>query len=320
MTDLFINELDQVTTVADTDLLVVETDPSGTPETNSIEFGDALLETLKRTSYQISRSVISNNLIVALKNSSGNDASTDTPLRVNVGGEIRTLTGALSVTVNAGTNTFSAGSAALATKEIDYFVYLGYRASDTSLFLLISRIPYAKFYSDFNTTATHEKYAAYSGAAPASTDVVVNIGRFNATLSAGAGYTWSVPATSLVVNHQIFDTRVLDFTCTITYSGGTTDPTSNTVNTAKYYIAGRDFRVHLRSSLIRGTGNRTIHTFTLPWANWVEGTSPANALTSFQTGGLGGVTGYMSGATFVFYNVTMVSDGTYYGTGVNTMS
>jgi hypothetical protein len=38
-------------------------------------------------------------------------------------------------------------------------------------------------------------------------DPVVNIGRFNAILSAGWAYTWSIPATSVIVNSPVYKAR-----------------------------------------------------------------------------------------------------------------
>lgn len=273
-----------------------------------------------RVNYQISPSISSNNLVLAIKGMDGNDPSTNSPVLIKVGNTYYRVTAATSFTKNAGTNWMDMGSSELAAKDVDLFVYaIEETGGSAGLKFGYSRIPYAVHMADFVNTTTSPKYIAGNWTNFNNTDNVTVIGRFRTQLSAGAGYTWSIP-TAKVINRPVFRTDTLDFTPTITYAGGTTNPTSNTVNRASYYIDGRDMRVHIRSTLVRGSGNRTVHTFTLPWANWLEGTSPANALTSFQTGGLGAVTGYMSGATFVFYAVTMASDGTYYGTGVNTMN
>src|SRR5690606_19243390 len=52
-------------------------------------------------------SVNSNNLTVAIKTLAGNDASTSDPIYIMINGVLRTLTTALSVTKNAGTNWFN---------------------------------------------------------------------------------------------------------------------------------------------------------------------------------------------------------------------
>lgn len=273
-----------------------------------------------QTKYKFQVITSTNNLIFAIKYIDGSDPSAAKKLTFRVGDTEYALTAVLSFTKNAGTNWMNMGGAALAAKDVDLFVYaIGETGASAGLKFGYSRIPYANTMGDFVNATTNERYIAGNWTNFNASDPVTNIGRFRAQLSAGAGYAWSIPNVS-VINYPIFETDVLDFTCTVTYTGGTTNPTSNTINTAKYYISGRDFRVHLRSSLVRGTGNRTVHEFTLPWAAWVEGTSPANALTSITVAGIASCTGYMSGATFVFYNVAMANDGTYYGTGVNTMS
>ncbi|MGA1049930.1 MAG: hypothetical protein ACO3TG_00370, partial [Minisyncoccia bacterium] len=139
-------------------------------------------------------SVASNNLTVAIKTLQDTDPTPTNPVFVWIGGVLKPITSALSLTRNAGTNWFSSGSAELATREIDYFVYMGFNATD-GVTLGFSRIPYARLYSDFNTTTTNEKHCAISTITNAAAgDNYVNVGRFAATLSAGAGHTWSVPA------------------------------------------------------------------------------------------------------------------------------
>lgn len=214
----------------------------------------------------IARTVASNNLTVALKNFDGTNFSSSAPMVHKIGGAPRSLTGALSVTVNAGANSFNAGSAELATKEIDYFVYLGWRAASSTVFILISRIPYARVYGDFSGTATNEKYAAFSGSTPASTDEVVNIGRFNATLSAGASYNWSVPATDIILQHPIYETRWLTWVPQHTRAGGayTNLPT---VNEAFYKVGLNEIaftEVHTQHAT---PGSSGVQKYTLPFTN-----------------------------------------------------
>lgn len=167
-------------------------------------------------------SVASNNLTVAIKGMDGNDPSASNPVYVRIGDTVRSITSALSVTKNAGTNWCNAGSAELATKEIDYFVYLGYNATD-GVTIGFARIPYGLIYSDFSTTAANEKYCAISTITnAAATDSYEVVGRFAATLSAGAGYTWTVPTFTAknLIQRPIYNTRTLDFAFNITASGG----------------------------------------------------------------------------------------------------
>jgi len=163
-------------------------------------------------------SVASNNLTVALKGLDGNDPSATNPIYVRIGDTVHSITSALSVTKNAGTNWFNAGSAELATKEIDYFVYLGYNATD-GVVIGFSRIPYATQYDQFSATTTNAKYCAIStiSNAAAGDDYTV-VGRFAATLSAGAGYTWTVPTFTTInlIQRPIFESRILTWLPTLT--------------------------------------------------------------------------------------------------------
>jgi len=174
---------------------------------------------------KLSVTVASNNLTVALKTNSGADPSAASPVYVMIGGTLRSVTGALSTTQNAGANYGNAGSAELATKEIDWFVYLAYNAGESAVQICFSRIPYGAIGTDFNFSGHNEKYLYHTGDAPnGADDTVTVIGRFAATLSAGAGYTWTVPtftATNLI-QRPIYETRWLNWLPTWTGSGSLT--------------------------------------------------------------------------------------------------
>lgn len=158
------------------------------------------------TNGKFSVTVSGNNITVALKTLSGSDATVTDPIAINVHGTIRLVTAPLSVTKNAGTNWFNAGSTALATKEIDYFIYIGYNATD-GVVIGFARIPDAGQYSDFSTTSTNDHYCAISTITnAAASDFYVVVGRFAATLSAAAGHNWSVPTftSANLIHHPIF--------------------------------------------------------------------------------------------------------------------
>lgn len=199
-------------------------------------------------------SVSSNNLTLALKTLAGADPSATDPVFSNINGVVHKITGALSVTKNAGINWFNAGSSGFATKEIDYFAYLGYNATD-GVVIGFSRICHACKYSDFNTTNTNDKYCAISTITNANANNPYSvIGRFSAILSASAVYNWSVPAftSSNLIQYPIFETRVLSYVPTLTAS--TTNPTlgSGSVASATYKISGNqvfyDFLIQFGSS------------------------------------------------------------------------
>ena len=213
---------------------------------------------------KLSVTVATNDLTVALKTIAGTDPSATDPVYVRINGTVRKCTAALSKTLVDGTNYFNAGSAELATKEVDYFAYLIWNTTPATdiVDLGFARKPHYTVYSEVSATATSENYLATSNAsAPTSTDDMVNIGRFAATLSAGAGYTWTVPTftTTNLIQRPMFETRWLAYVPTIT--GYSANPT-NTVSI--YRVVNNSVRVILREAA-NGTSNNTAHTYTAPF-------------------------------------------------------
>jgi len=206
-------------------------------------------------------SVNSNNLTVAIKTLAGNDASTSDPIYIMINGVLRTLTTALSVTKNAGTNWFNAGSSELAAHEIDYFAYLAWDSSNAAVRIGFARIPYARIYSDFSATATDERHGAFS-TAPGGNDSVYVVGRFAATLSAGPSYTWSIPSYTNVnlIQRPIYSTRDLNYSPV--YTGFSAAPT-NVVST--YRIIDNYVDLFYRAGQ-PGTSNATNLQISLPFS------------------------------------------------------
>lgn len=192
-------------------------------------------------------------ITVAIKTLAGDDPSETDPVFVRIGDSVHMIITALSVSKADGTNWCNAGSAELATKEIDYFAYLGYNATD-GVVIGFSRIPSAAQYSDFSVTTTNEKYCAISTITnAASTDYYEVIGRFAATLSAGAGYTWTVPTytASNLIQRPIYETRWLSWLPTYTGSGSLTFGTvTTTEGTYKLDLSN----LHLRLVAVGTTG------------------------------------------------------------------
>ena len=192
-------------------------------------------------------SVASNNLTVAIKTLQDTDPTPTNPVFVWIGGVLRPITSALSLTRNAGTNWFSSGSVELATREIDYFVYMGFNATD-GVTLGFSRIPYARLYSDFNTTTTNEKHCAISTITNAAAgDNYVNVGRFAATLSASPSFNWTVPAftSANLIQEPIYETRWLTFIGLVFGSGGSAGAFAGTVNRQGYKLDGQDLLLNI---------------------------------------------------------------------------
>lgn len=267
--------------------------------------------------------VASNNITVAIKTRIGADPSATNPVYVIINNTLRKISAATSVTKAAGTNWFNAGGAELATKEIDFFLYAIWNTTPVTDIVDIgfSRIPHGRVYSDFSGTTTNEKYLAYGNAsAPTSTDSVENIGRFAATLSAGAGYTWSVPTFTNVnlIRKPTYETRLLTFAPQITYSGGTTSPTSNTPSAATYQLDRAKMDVTIVSALVRGSGNRTSTLFSIPFTLQTTVTA-ISGIDSITASGLSVAVAYISSAQLTHFR-TMANDGTYYENGRGTLA
>lgn len=162
--------------------------------------------------YSISRTVDwSGNLTVALLNFEWNTPTPTKPVKIMIGGVVRTITSALSITMVSGVNWANAGSSELATKEIDYFAYIIWDSVNSIPKLSYSRLPSATILWDFVFNITNEKWIVWNSLTNTPNDQVVNIGRFNAILSGGWAYTWSI-GTSIIINNPILQTRYLDYT------------------------------------------------------------------------------------------------------------
>jgi hypothetical protein len=189
------------------------------------------------TYYKITPTVVANDLVLTITHMDGTTPSASRPLNFIINSAVRACTAALTVTKADATNWANLGSAELATKEVDLFTYVVWNTNLGAVDVLWSRVPYANVYSEFSSTTTNERYGAINATAPAATDDVVNIGRFACTLSAGAGYTFSVPTYTSVnlVQKPCYETRKLSWTPTVTSQAGA--PTTVTKN-CSYKITG----------------------------------------------------------------------------------
>lgn len=211
------------------------------------------------------------NLYVAIKTLAGNDPSASDPVKVMIGGVVRTITAAtyMGMTLNSGTGYLNLGSAELATKETDIFTYLLWDSLSSSVRFLISRIPFGSVISDFYTAdVLHEKSAYSNTSAWTASDTVVNIGRFAATLSAGGGYTWSVPTftASNLIQRPIYEGRDLSWSPQLSGSGSMTINTVG-IDGIAYSIRGNKIHIEYKIHFTTATAGATYVYVTLPFAN-----------------------------------------------------
>lgn len=228
----------------------------------------------------------------------GATPSATAPVKIQIGGVIRTITSGTSLSpswdgssqIKSWTNWFNLWSAELATKETDLFLYLVYDTTLWNIGTLVSRIPYWNTIADFSATWTNEKARVTSpNINPISTDTVVNIGRFNATLSAGGAYTWSIPATSVIINRPIYETRWLDWQPSVTASGSMTIA-SLSLAEAKYKISGDSLSINYSATYTTGWTASSDVISTVPFTFlsysilWFS--SPCYDSTDFQASGI----------------------------------
>lgn len=209
--------------------------------------------------YKITPTVASDDLVITVTHLDGTTPSATKPLYFKIGSDIRAATSALSCTLADGTNWFGSGGASFATIEIDYFAYAIWDSDSSVVAVAPARIPFGRVVSDFSATTTNEKhlgnYANYT-----ATDDVCVIGRFAATLSAGAGYTWTVPTFTGVnlIQSPTFETRLLTMTVSTAagnLTAGTGSPTTVT-DTATYKVVGRQlFIKHIILVTDKGTAD-----------------------------------------------------------------
>lgn len=245
-------------------------------------------------------SVATNDLTVAIKGMDGNDPSASNPVYVRIGNTVRSITAATSVASAAGANRLNAGSSELATKEIDYFVYAIYQTTDAVVKIGFARRPDGRLYSDFSSTSTNENYFYFTGTLSATDEMVV-IGRFAATMSAGAGYTWSVPTftNKNLIQRPIYETRWIDWEPTIAGSG-TMTYTSVSYGLAKYKIVYDTIYIRLQGVTGTTGGTATDYlTFTTPFLGSPNTTDRnSGACQTFDADYSGGSVSYISGGTF----------------------
>jgi hypothetical protein len=220
---------------------------------------------------KLSVTVVSNDLVLALKTAAGTDPSSTDPVYIKINGTVRTVTAATSCTLADATNWFGSGGAMFAAKEIDYFAYAIWDSNSSVVAIAPARYPGGRLVSDFSSTNTHEKHLG-NFANYTSTDDVTVIGRFAATLSAAAGHVWTVPTFTNVnlIQRPIFETRWLSFLPT--YSA-TSPMTFGTVTTSLAIYQVRGLTQEIKADFNGTTGGTATNviTFTLPFSVNIPG-------------------------------------------------
>ncbi len=269
--------------------------------------------------------VASNNLTLHISTTPYNSSSpstvtaptTSNPVYVWIDGVLRTITSATSFTVNAGTNYLSLGSSVFAAREQDLFVYCQWNSTTSSVNLIASRISVARRINDFVNSNTNTKGVLgiinYN-----TTDSVINIGRFQATLGAfnatpSLSHLWTIPTytNDNLVQEPIERTRRRTLLPAASADGSMTW-TSVTFSLAEYQIIGRQLILYVGAAGTTGGSASGALRIGYP----IDPTNTSNLIRggcSVRDAGnsLGGF--YFCGSALNF----LKADGTNYGIGAN---
>ena len=227
----------------------------------AILFGETILASAGMQNGKLSVTASAGALTVSVKTLAGTDPSASDPVYININGAMRSITAALSITIAAGTNWFNAGGNETKTLLVPYFVYLVDDAGTPAL-TIARKSHYRVVASGMATTTSEDHIYGYSGLTDG--DDMINIGYFEATLSAGAGYTWTVPTfTSDNLRHEpTYSSRWMTWTPVVT--GYSANPTS-----VSYLYRVRDGQQYDIDMLedTAGTSNATTKTYTMPFVS-----------------------------------------------------
>jgi hypothetical protein len=230
--------------------------------------------------------VASNNLTVAIKTLSDTDPSATNPVGIWIGNELRWITGALSTTMPAGFNAFNSGSAEHATREQDYFAFVGV-SNTNNLCFGFTKFNHYRLGSQLADSVTSQYYGRFTDTTATvltnTTQVtnIVNVGRFAATLSAGAGFTWTVPTytNENLRQEPTYRTRLFTYSTQFTANGGGSFTPNIRIQT--YEIIENKVFVQWETNAHTISGTVTSIDFSLPF------TSADEVSNGFQFGVLG---------------------------------
>lgn len=197
---------------------------------------------------------------IAIKTLAGTDPSASDRVKIRIGDTMREITGALSRTIADGSDWGRAGSTELNGKLIPWFLYAVWDSGSSVVGLSISRAPYGKIVSDFSATTNDDDhligYADY-----ATSDDAELIGMFEAQLSAGASYAWTLPTftNNNLIQGTVFPEKFYDWEPV--WTGFSSAPTGGV---KRYQIRGRMMPFTIQN-MTPGTSNASTMGFTLPF-------------------------------------------------------
>lgn len=209
----------------------------------------------------------SNNLTVSIVRPDGSPASPTSPIYVKIGGIVRQITSALSVTINGGLDNWGqVGSGlrpATGSNRIDLFVWLIWNSTASQVQIGVSRV-YRFNVNFYTSTPSDIFYLATNSSFPPTNSVMEVVGRITAYIGSTGLFTG---VDSNVYNGRIDCTLHREYFPAVTGSGSMT--VSNVVkNFAWYQINSNLVTVGLSYSFdLGGTASDHIR-ITLPIPAW----------------------------------------------------
>ncbi len=196
---------------------------TGVLQNSGISYLSSVLPDGYGINYQITSSISSNNLVVALKGEDGNDPSATNPIVVRCGNAQISLTSALSVTITAAMGDIFAWDAGkIQANDAQLFVYFINNNGTAQLGLSPSPVLTTvanNYYDGSQTGATGHTNIVMSTTRNATNSCRV-IGRLN--VNQQDNNNWQNATTALVINTPIFKTDYMTWTPTMTVSGAMT--------------------------------------------------------------------------------------------------
>ncbi len=227
-------------------------------------YGNFLFPQGHMTNGKIVTSVTSGTLTVAIKTLSGNDPSITEPVYIRIGNTVRKLTQSAFISPSAGGDWCNLSNLEMQNQEVDLFVYLGWSTSVNRVVIGVSRISHGRIHADFSSTGSDERFLMEFQGMNGSDELEV-VGRINAILS--NTQQWSIPATPVIINRPIFESRLLTYSPQGSVSGGGFSLGNGTLE-GRYIINKRmidsNIRFNCGSTTNMGTGQVS---FSLPLQN-----------------------------------------------------
>jgi len=218
---------------------------------------------------KLSVSFSSGTLYVGIKTADGGTPSPTNPVFCRVGARVVTITAALEMTktasasLGAGNSWLHLAQPAMSGYETDLFAYIGYDEIDEEPTLFVSRSGWHDRHAFNYETSGHGALTSQTSLRSYTGEEIAVCGRFNAILT--TPNVWSSPATQIIIQKPITNTRMLAWNhMMFAPYGGTLD---HTWTFSLYQMEGKFFNYYVFGFFAYSAAPNTLANFfefTLP--------------------------------------------------------